>query len=399
MECSRLALGAALALAALGPSLACAQREAGPRTPVDTVLLVTLDTTRADHLGVYGYERRPTSPNLDAFAEDALVYENMIASGVWTLPSHASIFTGKFVTSHGARNDREGPLLLADAIEAPEGWRRWRLRTISPEQVTLAELLAQAGFATGAVVGGPYMKRVFGLARGFDHYDDDGITTVAGRPAEEVTSSALDWLARSSGRRFLFLNYFDPHSPYRPPDEFARPFLPEGTEPDAPEPELRIQRRLYDAEIRYMDHHLGRLFEGLRELGLYESALIIVTGDHGELLGEHGFTAHGGIPLQGVIHVPMIVRDPDPEAPRGRTKAWVSLADVFPLVLERLGLPIPDDIQGEVPPHVEHPVITEQNNHAGAPGPFRALVTPSGLKLITRGDGEDLLFDLADDPR
>ena len=132
------------------------------------VVLITLDTTRADHLGCYGYERA-TSPNLDRLAEASIVYTHMIATSSWTLPAHATLFTGKFTSSHGARYDPEGPLVLSDAIEGP--WSIYRARGLGEEGRTLAQVLQEAGYATGAVVGGPWMKRVFGLDRGFDFYE------------------------------------------------------------------------------------------------------------------------------------------------------------------------------------------------------------------------------------
>ncbi len=161
----------------------CAQRQKGKRP---NVILVTLDTTRADRLGCYGYYRQ-TSPNLDKLADDSLVYTRAIAPSSWTLPSHASLFTGKFTSSHGAQKDPHGPLHLSEAIKGPESFKVARARGLSHNELTLAQILREAGYTTGAVVGGPWMKRVFGLDKGFSFYDDSQISTVGGRLARDVT--------------------------------------------------------------------------------------------------------------------------------------------------------------------------------------------------------------------
>jgi arylsulfatase len=186
--------------------------------PVPTIIVMTLDTTRADHLGCYGYDR-PTSPNIDKLATESLVYEHMIATGTWTLPSHASLFTGKFTTSHGAQTDPQGNLVLSSAVAAPDGSTGQKLRSISANEQTLAGLLRAADYATCGIVGGPFLMKYFGLDSGFDLYDDSHITNFNGRAAEEITDRALAWLNKPTEQpRFLFLNYFDPHPPLVPPD-------------------------------------------------------------------------------------------------------------------------------------------------------------------------------------
>lgn len=361
---------------------------------VPTVVLITLDTTRADHLGCYGYARN-TSPNLDAFAREAVVYERAIAPATWTLPSHASLFTGKLTASHGAQYDPDGALRLRSAIEGPESWEAYRARTIARTERTLAERLREAGYATGAVVGGVWLKAAFGLDRGFDDYDDDGIGTVNGRLAEDVTDRAVEWLKQTAGPRFLFLNYFDPHSPFEPPDDFAWRFVA----PDAPEGGARVIGS-YDGEIAYMDHHLGRFFQALRDAGLYDDALIVVTADHGELLGEHGEMGHGRVPYQEVVHIPLIVKMPGPGGPTGRNAEWVQLNDVFPLILQSLGLEVPDDIQGEAPPRTDRPVVVESRTVPPwtREGEWLALIEGE-MKFLWNRRGRHALFDLSVDPQ
>lgn len=384
---------ASVAVFAAALLLACADVPAERQRP-ELVLLISLDTTRADHLGFYGYER-PTSPNLDDLAGEALVYDRATATATWTLPSHASVFTGKFAASHGAEYDPEGPLRLSSGIQGLDAWDLLRAGTISESETTLAEHLRAAGFATGAVVGGPWLKSVFRLGRGFDHYDDRNITTANGRAGEDLTDAALEWLEQTEGPRFLFLNYFDPHNPFSPPTEFEarlRPKLPIGQQEDA------VVR--YDAEILYMDHHIGRLIQALRDARLYQDTLIVVFADHGELLGEHGDYGHGDTPFEEVVRIPLLVKDAGPHPETGRSDKRVQLTDVFALILDRVGLPLPAGIQGAVPPTGGHPILVESrvNPLAHRTGDWTALYD-GDLKYISNSYGNHMLFDLDSDPR
>ena len=365
------------------------------------IVLVTLDTTRADHLGCYGYGR-PTSPHIDRLAREAVVYRRAIAPGTWTFPSHASLFTGKFATSHGARFDPAGQLQLNQGLEKGQpSWDQYRVRTIAADERTLAALLGDHGYATCGVVAGPWLKKVFGLSKGFVDYDDNHIGTVNGRLAEDVTDAALRWLASPvDGPRFLFANYFDPHGPLVPPAAYARKFLPP-TDPSAKKEVEEAKRRiaLYDAEINYMDDHVGRLLDGLRQRDLFTPAWIIITADHGELLGEHGQTGHGDIPLQGVIRVPMIVKPPGPARKTGAVDRWVQLTDVLPMILDALGIDLPGSIQGQAPPEVNHPIITESRTLAAFMeyGHWLSVIRGT-MKYIWNSKGHNMLFDLASDP-
>jgi arylsulfatase A-like enzyme len=363
------------------------------------VVILSLDTTRADRLGCYGYAR-PTSPHLDRLAAESVLYTRAIATSSWTLPSHASLFTGKLTTSHGAHYDPEGPLNLAGVIDGPREWREYRARPLPESERTLAEVLRDAGYATGAVVGGPWLKRPFGLAQGFDYYDDDHITTSDGRRADSVTDAALRWMERAAGRElFLFLNYYDPHGPYSPPEPFLSRFLAPGTRPSEGIPQGEELGARYDGEVFYMDHHVGRLLDGLRKAGVYEHALIVVTADHGELLGEQGRLGHGQHLTQPEIHIPFFVRYPHgQEAPR-RVESPVQLTDVLPMVTRALGLPAPPGIQGGLPPSIGHPVVAEVYPLAfdSLDGDWRALFDGS-WKLLWNSKGRHGLFDLAHDP-
>ncbi len=359
-----------------GASLALGLFRCRGRIERPNVALITLDTTRRDRLGFHGYSR-PTSPNLDALAARSVVFDRAVAASSWTLPSHASIFTGRFPSSHGADYDPEGPLRLTQAIDGPEEWAEYRASGLSPKETTLAVLLRDQGYQTGAVVGGPWMKRIFGLDSGFETYDEEGIGDVNGRLASEVTTAALEFLERAESPFFLFLNYFDPHGPYEAPSPFGGSF---GQEPSD----------RYDEEILYMDHHLGRFLEGMNRRGFFEDSLILVTADHGELLGEHGKMGHGASLFEEEVRVPFLVKYPGDEVVPGRSREPVHHVDVLPLVLERLGLERPRSRQ---------PLLAEVNPLAfmSTEGSWRALYL-GRHKLLWNSHGNHALFDLEEDP-
>lgn len=391
-ECGarRLApLAAALAVLLAG-AFAC--DEAGPARP--NVLLVTLDTTRSDRLGAYGYERA-TSPNFDALAREATLYENAYATSSWTLPSHASLFTGKVPSAHGVRHDPEGGLVLAEALAgAPEDIRA---RGLDPAERTLAKELRGAGYSTAAVVGGPWLLRPFGFASGFQNYDDRDIDTNAGRRAESVTDGAIEWLQDVEAPFFLFLNYFDPHAPYWPPPSHRRAFVPDDVRLD---PRSAAQAgALYDGEILYMDRHLGRLLRFLRETGQYEETLVVVTSDHGELLGEHDSFGHERWLWEELVRVPLAVKParPDPEARRVATR--VQIIDLFPMILERVGLEPPEGIRGRAEPDPERVYLAEVEplSPRRPTGSWKAL-WEGPFKFLRSSLGERYLFDLRTDP-
>jgi len=386
-------------VAGLSPSLllsGCGKRQHAKKP---NIILITLDTTRADRLGCYGY-RRQTSPNIDKLAEESVLYTRAIAPSSWTLPSHASLFTGKFTSSHGARYDPEGPLLLTDAISGPESWDAYRARGLAQNEVTLAEVLKETGYTTAAVVGGPWMKRIFGLNKGFDYYNDSQISTVNGRLASQVTTSALNWLERRREKKFfLFLNYFDPHGPYSPPEGFALRFLPKGTNFTGREPTLEEINALYDAEILYMDHYIGRFLQKLKVENLYNDTLIIVTSDHGELFGEHGKFGHGHYLYQEELHVPLFIKYPAGEVSPKRTDLRAQLTDILPMIYERVGITIPGNIQGTSPSQIKHPIIAETYPLPliSKDGSWQSIFE-GDFKFIWNSKNQHMLFNLKDDP-
>ena len=275
--------------------------------PDRNILLVTVDTLRADALGSYG--GRAATPNLDALAAGGARFTFAHSHAVVTLVSHASILTGRYPYEHGIR-DNTG----------------YRLR---PDEATAATLLKAAGFATGAFVGGFPLDRRFGLTPGFDVYDDQmtragapGEPAERERPADAVVKAALDWLGRQKGKWFAWVHVYDPHEPYQPPREFAARF------PGDP----------YLGEVSWTDSALGPLFEHLRSLS--RQTLVVVTGDHGESLGEHGERTHSLFAYEPTLHVPLIVAQvaKDPRGTKGVViDTPVRHVDLLPTILASAG--------------------------------------------------------------
>lgn len=286
--------------------LVCACSGPGPRPR--GVLLLTLDTTRADQLGAWGSSSGAT-PHLDSLAARGTAFLDATTSSPLTRPAHASLLSGVTPLRHGVR-DNLGHRL--------------------PDSVpTLAERLAPEGYRALAVVAAGVLARDSGLDRGFERYDDD----LGGRPertADEVAERAIAWLADVGEGPFLaWLHFYDPHLPWEAGPEWTRRFPDDG----------------YAAEIARMDAAVGRVLAALRSSGRLDSTLVVAVADHGEGLGEHGEPDHGVFLYQSTLHVPLIVWLPGAAAP-GRVPALVRDVDVVPTVLEALGLPVPDELDG-----------------------------------------------------
>ncbi|MFH1277195.1 MAG: sulfatase [Candidatus Eisenbacteria bacterium] len=319
-----------------GASLILVTGRTGAGPPARHLLVVTLDTTRADRLGFYGYDR-PTSPNLDALAAESVVFEMAIASAAVTPVSHASILTGLWPYHHGLRVMHG---LVANRLESGT--------------TTLAEVWRKAGGRTAAFVSAYPVGSAFGFQEGFDRFDEafahaDGAGVVndrgtvdtgkSQRRADETTRAAIEWLrgAASDARPlFLWVHYFDPHDPQvKLPDEELMSLL-QGELPPASQDRADLMRAVYDCEVRYMDRHLGGLFDEYRRLGLWENTIVAVVADHGEGLGDHDWWTHG-ILYQEQIRVPMLIHVPGGE--RGvRVPSLVRTIDFMPTLLEAAGL-------------------------------------------------------------
>ncbi|MFT7463636.1 MAG: arylsulfatase A-like enzyme [Pseudohongiellaceae bacterium] len=376
---------------AKAPKLAPFPERNGP----PSIVLITMDTTRADGLGCYGYPL-PVSAHVDALAEEATIYTRAYSTSSWTLPAHASLLTGKLPSSHGARYDENGPLMLLDAIAGPEQLSRYRARGLGADESSLAEVLRQQGYATGAVVAGPWMKRVFGLDRGFEFYDDSDIGNFAGRSGVSVTDSAMAWLDHNGERPFLLLlNYFDVHGPFSVPAESIPEFLREGVQGD----DLASVRARYDAGMHYLDAQLGRLFDHLRQRGLYDDIWIVVTSDHGELLGEQGRFGHGSSLSEAEVHIPLIVKQPGARSGSQRIDTAVQLTDVMPSLLDALGIPAPAGMQGQPFDAIDHPIVAEVYPLPGdSDVGFWRTLHMDDFKFSESGAGVRSLVNLANDP-
>jgi arylsulfatase A-like enzyme/Flp pilus assembly protein TadD len=307
-----------LALVTVGVSALAACGDSRPDAPrARSVLFVTLDTTRRDALGMYG-GKPGVSPNLDAFAREAVVYERCSAVAPLTLPSHASMLTGLYPPRHTVHINS--------------------MQAVPQSAETLAEQLQAAGYDTSAFVGAVVLDQAFGLAQGFDVYGSPSAPKVQEtisydeRPARAVGDEALAWFrARDRSKPFFsWLHFYDAHLPYQPPTEFKD----------------QAGKNAYLGEIAYVDHVLQEVFALLNEQGLWDDLLVIVTADHGDSLGQHNEDTHGPLAYETTIAVPLLVRWPGAVLANTRDTTLTSVADVYPTVLECLDLPLKSDIDG-----------------------------------------------------
>jgi arylsulfatase A-like enzyme/Flp pilus assembly protein TadD len=291
-------------------------------TASPNIVLITVDTTRADRMGFLG-SKRGLTPNLDALARNSVVFTHAYSQAPFTAPSHSTILTGTYPQFHQVE-DFEVPL-TKDLPFAPA-------------------ILQADGYHTAAFVGSivldPHQGLAIGFDRGFDTYDagfrmwhpgGDHYTTTDRRGAV-VVEHALAWLGkRPPGPFFMWVHLYDPHYPYDPPEPFK----------------TRYKSALYDGEIAYSDHALGKLFSYLRAHGLYENSVIAVMSDHGESLGDHGEDFHGFFLYDATIHVPLLLKLPGDRLAGKRIDNHVGLVDVLPTILQEVGIAVPQEIQGE----------------------------------------------------
>jgi len=274
------------------------------------VILITLDTTRADHIGCYGYSGGKT-PHLDALAERGILFEQAATSSPLTLPAHCSILTGMYPTYHGVRINGNTAL--------------------SEEQTTIAEVLSAQGYECGAFIGAFVLDGRWGLNQGFQHYDDQfdlkkykhlDLGAIQ-RPGDLVMNAALNWLeGQKNNPFFAWIHLYDPHTPYEPPEPYRSEF---GS---------RSLVGLYDGEIAFMDEQIGRCVAWLEKNGLDRNTILILIGDHGEGLGSHGEGTHGYFIYDYAVHVPFIAVTPFEGLQGIRVSSQVRAVDVFPTLLE-----------------------------------------------------------------
>jgi len=425
------------------------QSSATPRRP--NVVLIILDTLRADHLSCYGYPMK-TTPNIDAFAAQAVRYSRAYAAASYTLPSIASILTGLYPCGHGA-NRTKGPVKNSFSIQTlyEQG--------LNDNNSTLAEFLKQAGYSTAGIVSNIYLSRSFGFQQGFDYFDDD-IPSVASvmpmcaalpflniffpvddfltsrghnghRIAPQINASAISCLNRY-GRTspfFLMLHYFDVHHPYFP-ERLGMKSVPDSirhrynrcanyldVENQIVSSVMQGQKKLlqdekdflinnYDRQLLLLDEKVGEVFSYLKEKKLYDESLIIIAADHGESFGEHNLMLHGICLYEDNLHVPLIIKYPLSDQKKGTVGYPVSLTGLVPTVLSYLTIDTPDFIQGASFVNPQKQVLFAMNIQ----NPFTPWLLPelfktdtfslfnNGYKLIKFNNGHDQLYYLNNDP-
>ncbi len=318
------------------------------------VILISIDTVRADHLGCYGYAR-DTSPNIDALARESVMFSQAFAQASWTLPSHMSVMTSLYPPVHGVQEDDRA---LGDGV------------------ATLAQVLESGQYETAGFISWVYVGKSFGFARGFGEFHElihrDRLRMASGGGAflaEEITDRAITWLEKPHPDPFfLFVHYFDPHMDYVPPPPYDRKFDSDYTGPAQgthawlgryikyfPVPPATLPQRdrehvvaLYDGEIAYTDAHLGRLLKAIdEEIGL-NNCLLVLMSDHGEEFGDHGsMEGHGWTLYDEVLHVPLIMRLPGGRHAGQVIETPTELISIAPTILSAAGLPIPARFQGD----------------------------------------------------
>jgi len=370
-----------------------------PDAQARNVVVLTIDTLRASKLRPYNPDSRVQTPAFDAFVEDATLFESPQAPENWTKPSVASILTSLFPMTHNTKRDAAS---LPDAA------------------LTLGEIYQEAGFDTAAFLANGYVSDRFGFKQGWDHYTNyirEGRST----EAEKVFEEAAEWIeANKDDRFFVYIQTIDPHVPYDPPDEYLRMYDPNPEQytgivrnrstgnqlGDAKTGRLTFSEAdaarleaLHDGEISYHDHHFGQFVAKLRELGLYDDTIFVITSDHGEEFQEHGSWGHGHSVYQELLHVPLVVRWKPADAAGTRIGDVVSTMDIAPTVLEAIGVAVPEVFEGKS--------LLGYVHGAPPPGPAvafsdflddRRVIRAGRWKLILRGNLTWTMFDLEEDP-
>jgi len=395
-------------IAMVGFALLIACSDSGGKTPSvpERIVVVGVDTLRSDHLSGYGYSR-PTSPVLDRLAiDESVVFENVYSSSSWTLPSMASIFTSLHPMQHQV---------------VDRGYR------LDSSLATLAGILSAAGWKTAGFITHIYVSSLFGLDSGFDDYRELSIdwSFAEGHQirADALNAVVLPWLAMHAEERFfVYIHFFDPHWDYDPPAEWADAFVdPAYTGPATgswefiseflpvdrlmPQADLTRVIDLYDGEISWTDHQIGRLIDHLRSLGIWDESLFVVLADHGEELQDHGSMHHIRTLYEEVVRVPLILKPPGGRASdqRARIAERVSNLDIAPTILDYADIAPPPDFEGRSlqplmhAPGRDRPVFAHTQRHRSD----KAMSIVDDLKIIhswAPGQEGTELYDLKTDP-
>ncbi len=392
-----------------------------PTPTQPNVVLISIDTLRADHLGSYGYERN-TSPRMDRLAAEGALFESVVSSTSWTLPAHASLLTALPDEVH--RCDRDSAVL-------------------APARYTLAEALQAAGYRTAGFWSGPYLHPHYGLSQGFDHYEscagfevyqeedleEFGPTGWVRQRAFQLSHSDIssprlvtamsDWLLENGDAPFfVFVHMWDAHYDYIPPPPYDTMFtdpeydgLVDGTGLSSgkfslPPDDAAQLVALYDGEIAWTDQHVGKMLDVLDELGLAGDTVVIVTSDHGEEFFEHDGFGHNKTLYEEAVRIPLIVRYPGVVPAGKRVPELASIIDIAPTVMDLVGLdPLPDVMGRSLVPSLdggppsEAPVALLELVAGGKRPAQVAVRTPDWKWISKREDGATIgLFDLEADP-
>lgn len=349
-----LAVTAAIVVVAAAPALDSGSREK------PNVILITVDALRADHLGIYGYDRN-TTPRIDRFAQRNTVFTDAISPSASTLPSIAGVFTSRY--------PYEDQIVARKLRKTRPAWQN---------NLSLIQELEQAGYHTHGIVSHEYLRERWGFGENFDRYNDEFLQRFVkkpprneslsrfmyrkkyweGRTAEETTDLALEALQKRKEPFFLWLHYFDPHSPYMPPEKkYLKQFSTEfkgknttreyhihGYRANISSRQLHRLKNRYAAEVAYTDHHIGRLFDALEKKGMMEDTLVVLTSDHGECLGSHGIIDHNYL-HRCSLHVPLITHFPGRES--ARIQSPVSTVDILPTILSEIRISYSQPVRGE----------------------------------------------------
>jgi len=374
------------------------------------IILITISTLRADHVGCLGY-KRDTTPNLDAFAEQNVLFRNAFATSGWMMPALGSILTSLNPSHHGATHIN---------------------KRLEDKHCTLAEILSENGYYCVSFCCNPRLDQTHGFAQGFDLYDDYSVSMMLHsltfgneevldinkqRTNNLINDVAIRWLQNNSHEPFfMFLHYYDNHWDYLPPAPYNSLYDPDyqgpinGTE-IAREPlfsnppsarDIQHIVALYDGEVRQTDKDLGEMLKFLRDKGLLDNSIVIVLGDHGEQFYEHGHTSHHGL-HEELIHIPLAVSIPGTQAKGEIIDSLVSQMDILPTILDYLQIPVHDVCQGKsFKPVIEGQIEVVNESifaeYTGGAAPDCYAVRSTRYKYYEEA-GESFAYDLAEDPR
>lgn len=360
------------------------------------LLLITIDTLRADRLGCYGFEKN-TSPSIDKFSEESLLFENAVVQTPFTGPSHSSIFTGKYLANHGVLSN--GYILTDD-------------------NVALAEVLKKNGYTTGAFIASYVLKKDYNYNQGFDVYSGGEVSE---RRADEVTNDLLQWIEKNKKEKFFaWAHFYDAHCPYFPPEEFRDRFRgqykgdfdtdkkcgkTQYNKIELSGDDVEYVKSMYEAEIAYVDSNMKQIFEALAEWGLKENTVIVITSDHGESLYEKGLFGHNLCLYDYEIKIPLIIHYPGMKRRGEREVKQVQSVSIMPTLLDMLNIDFPEKIDGKS----FYSLFTE--NKGGDDIAYSRIALETDIdklpeyslrtdkwKLIADENGNRELFDILTDP-